>query len=194
MGFVLGLCIEGGGRRARRGLLLVGAAGVATLLALPATAAAQTTDDPSAVDQYVEDVPTGGGSSVPGSGGKPKNTNLPPGVTAQIADQGGDDADLLNQVASSSDYGAPQKTLKRKTEKSGYTISGAQMERREGGGSAGGAEEDVSAASAVSSAIAADGAGATRLVGLLVLLFAISLGALAFSAIRHRRRTPTAAA
>lgn len=170
---------------------MVAAAAVSTLLALPGTALAQTTDDPSAVDQYVEDVPTGGGSSVPGSG-KPKKTNLPPGVTAQIADQGGSDAELLNTVASSSDYGAPQKTLKRKTERSGYTISGAQMERREGDGGSASPEGDVSAASAVSSAVAADGAGAARLIGLLVLLFAVSLGALAFSALRHRRRSVSA--
>jgi len=189
MSFVLGFCIEGGGRRARRAILLVGAAGVATLLALPGTALAQTADDPSAVDQYVEDVPTGGGSSVPGSKGKPKKTNLPPGVSAQISDQGGSDAALLSNVASSSDYGAPQKTLERKTETSGYTISGAQMERREAGGSAASPEDDVSAASALSSAIAADGAGAARLIGLLALLFAVSLGALAVSAVRHRRRT-----
>jgi hypothetical protein len=189
MGFVLGFCIESGGRRARRALLLVGAAGVATLLALPGTAAAQTADDPSAVDQYVEDVPTGGGSSVPGSKGKPKKTNLPPGVTAQIATQGGSDADLLNQVASSSDYGAPQTTLQRKTERSGYAISGAQMERREAGGSSASPEEDVTAAAALSSAITADGAGAARLIGLLAFLFAVSVGALALSAVRHRRRT-----
>ena len=183
MGFVLRFSIERGGRRARRPILLLAAAGVATLLALPGTAAAQTTDIPSAVDQYVEDVPTGGGSSVPGSGGG--NSNLPTGVSAQISEQGGSDAPLLNQVATSSTYGAPN--VERKNSQNGPTISGGTMERREGGGSAAAPEADVSVASALSSAISGD--EGARLVGLLVLLFAVSVGALAVSAARYRRRT-----
>ena len=183
MGFVLRFSIERGGRRARRSILLLAAAGVATLLALPGTASAQTTDIPSAVDQYVEDVPTGGGSSVPGSGGG--SSNLPPGVSAQISDQGGSDAPLLSQVATSSAYGAPK--VERKNQQNGPTISGGMMERREGDGGAAAAESDVSVGSALSSAVSGDEGG--RLVGLLVLLFAVSLGALAISATRHRRHT-----
>jgi hypothetical protein len=183
MGFVLRFSIERGGRRARRTIFLLAAAGAATLLALPGTAAAQTTDIPSAVDQYVEDVPTGGGSSVPGSGGG-GNSNLPPGVSAQISEQGGSDASLLGQVATSSNYGAPR--VERKNAQNGPTISGGMMERREGG-SAAAPGTDVSVASAFSSAITSDEGG--RLVGLLVLLFAVSVGALAVSAARYRRRT-----
>ena len=182
MGFVLRFSIERGGRRARRPIVLLAAAGVATLLAVPGTAAAQTSDIPSAVDQYVEDVPTGGGSSVPGSGGG--NSNLPPGVTAEIADQGGSDAPLLNQVATSSTYGAPN--VARKNQQNGPTISGGMMERREGGGSAAGPETDVSVGSALSSAVSGDEGG--RLVFLLVLLFAVSVAAVAVSATRYRRR------
>jgi hypothetical protein len=184
MGFVLRFSIERGGRRARRSILLLAAAGVATLLALPGTAGAQTSDIPSAVDQYVEDVPTGGGSAVPGSGGG-SDSNLPPGVSAQISEQGGSDAPLLDQVATSSTYGAPQ--VERKSKPSGPTISGGMMERREGDGGAAAPETDVSVGSALSSAVSGDEGG--RLVGLLVLLLAVSIGALAVSAARHRRRT-----
>ena len=179
---MLRLSIERGDRRARRWILLLAAAGVATLLAVPGTAAAQTTDIPSAVDQYVEDVPTGGGSSVPGSGGG-GGSNLPPGVSAQISDQGGSDASLLNQVATSPTYGAP----KVKNQQNGPAISGGMMERREGGGSAASPQTDVSVGSALSSAVSGDDGG--RLVGLLVLLLAVSIGALAVSATRYRRQT-----
>ncbi len=166
--------------------LVLAVAGAATLLILPAPALAQTSDDPSAVDQYVEDVPTDEGSTIPGEK-KPKKKNLPAAVSDQIASQGGSDSELLTQVASSSDYGAPQRTIKRKKPKA--TLSGAGMERREGENGSADAQSDVSAASALSSTVTADGGEAGRLVGLLVVLFLISLVAFAISGLRYRRRS-----
>jgi hypothetical protein len=186
MGVVLGSRIGEGRRRPVSLLLLLAVAGAATLLILPASALAQTSDDPSAVDQYVEDVPTDEGTTIPGTK-KPKKKKLPAAVSNEIATQGGSDSELLTQVASSSDYGAPQRTIKRKAKAA--TISGAGMERRETENGQADAQEDVSAASALSAGLGADGGEAGRLVGLLVVLLLISLGAFAISGMRYRRRS-----
>ena len=79
------------------------------LLAVPAGAAAETPQDFSASDQYVETVPTTKGPSAT-KDGKRGRTPLPPSVAAKLRSQGGADATALEDVATSSDFGAPQGT------------------------------------------------------------------------------------
>lgn len=92
--------------RAARPILV---AVLAALLAVPAGAAAETPQDFSAADQYVETVPTTKGPSAT-KDRKRSRTPLPPSVAAKLRGQGGADAAALEQVATSSDFGAPQGT------------------------------------------------------------------------------------
>ena len=79
-------------------LLLVGAqTASAEQAALPG--------DFSAADQYVESVPTSGGPHAPV--GKGKGVPLPPGISGRLTGRDGS----LNQVATSSRFGAPRKRL-----------------------------------------------------------------------------------
>jgi len=93
--------------------------GVAILFAaafLAASGQALAEDPPSplpptsAIDQYVESVPTAGGGVANGFG-KTRSKALPRRVGALIARDGGADAETLGEIASSSTYGAPQKRL-----------------------------------------------------------------------------------
>jgi hypothetical protein len=64
----------------------------------------------SAIDQYIESVPTAGGGVVNGVG-KTRSKALPKRVGAAIERQGGADAATLRAIASTSTYGAPQKRI-----------------------------------------------------------------------------------
>jgi hypothetical protein len=85
----------------------------AALVLLPAAiaGAAQTPDDFSAADQYVETLPTtkGPSSTKEGEGGK-GHTRLPASVKTKLAREGGEDAASLQVVATSGRFGAPQQT------------------------------------------------------------------------------------
>lgn len=168
-----------------------------------AQAYAQTPDGPAAVDQYVEDVPTSGGSAIPGSTKHPpKKSSLPHRVSSQIASQGGSDAAILRDIASSPDYGAPAASStpggRGKASGKGGTRQNGRMETddrtamtrsaREGAESIP-TPSDSSDSDALSAAVSAvQGGDAARLVGLLVVLFAISVAALAAAGLRNRRR------
>ena len=167
----------------RRGMrrFLVPATVVGTLLAWPGGALAQAPCDSSAIDQYVECLPGGGGENSSG-GKKPTNADLSSAVQADIQSEGGDDAELLQQVASSSLYGAPQKSL-------GGPGRGAPPIDRERL-SAADPQADVSAGDAATAAVSAvQGGDAGRLVGLLVALFIVTAAALGAAAVRQRRRS-----
>jgi hypothetical protein len=64
------------------------------------------------VDQYIEEVPTAGGSTPSGRGEEEPaaggSAALPPSVLAEIESQAGSDAAKLNDIATSVAYGAPQ--------------------------------------------------------------------------------------
>jgi hypothetical protein len=150
-----------------------------TLLAWAGPAAAQDPCGESAIDQYVECVPTDKGSSAPGTD-KEDRTPLSGAVQEAVAEQGGDDAPILTDVATSSRYGAPQRTLKIDRDR--------DPAARESAASASGGE-DTSPGEAVSAAVSAVQSGdAGRLVGLLGALLAIALATLAFAALRQKRR------
>ena len=81
-------------------------AGVAVLLASPATADAPPPGAPSdaAIAQYVEAVPSVGGPVPVGEPGVA--TTLPPAVRAKVEQSAGDDAPLLIDITADSRFGA----------------------------------------------------------------------------------------
>jgi hypothetical protein len=92
-----------------RGWLIAAAFAVPALV--PATAAAAGPSLPApAVAQYVESIPTSTGPVVPGAT-KPTARKLPAALQEEVAAKGGSDAAVLEQIATSSVYGAPQTTL-----------------------------------------------------------------------------------
>ena len=145
-------------------------------------------------------MPTSGGATVPGKKNKPKKNSLPPAVSNSIEQQGGSDAGILREVATSPDYGAPATSApkgnagnkpKAKKGKRKDAAQGAQGTAR--GASPEGhvipRPQDSSPSEALSAAVSAvQGGDAARMVGLLVVLFLISVAALATAALRHRRR------
>jgi hypothetical protein len=94
------------------------AALAAALLALPASAVAETPEDFSAADQYVETLPTADGPSAT-KDRKRGRTPLPRSVAAKLRSQGGADAGRLEAVATSGDFGAPQQKGGRADKESG---------------------------------------------------------------------------
>lgn len=170
----------------KRGFL-VGVTVVGTLLALTGQASAQSPCGVSAVDQYVECIPTGDGRNSSGAnqGSQPPSAPLPPSVAAQIESTGGDDAELLRQVATSPRYGAPSKSAAGGSSSTHGRISGEALAGAD-------PDSDTSAGDAVSAAVSAvQGGDAARLVGLLVGLFLISAAALTLAAVRQKRRAST---
>lgn len=142
------------------------------LLALLTGGPAALAQDPneSAVDQYTEMVPTGGGGKAP-SAEKEKLDELPSHVSDQIELQGGQDAAALTKVATSSTFGAPQH----------------ELGSREAGGET--ASEIPGSAFAAAADTLTEGSG-SRLGGLFVVLLLIG-GASVIVAARRQRRTRT---
>lgn len=173
--------------------VLVFATVLLSVLGAPTGAYAQAACDASAVDQYVECIPTSDGddanneSGAGGGGNGGGGTTLSPSVSSQIDSQAGSDAPLLKEVASSPRYGAPTKKLKvpAATGTNGKArIGKEQMVQAD-------PQADVSAGDALSAAAGAVGSGdAARLIGLLVALFLVSAATLAAAAARQKRRTP----
>jgi hypothetical protein len=155
------------GRGKIRRILVTAIAGAA--LAMPGTAFAQTG---GLIDQYIEDVPTSGGThhAGTGSGGTGSTgssaavtpASLPSDVKTKLEDRGGKDSEILQEIATSARYGAPPAT------------SGAILTA-------------TSSPDPFSAAVGAvtDGSDG-RMVGLFVALLAITAVSLGFSAARRR--------
>ena len=136
-------------------------------LALPGAAFAQSG---GLIDQYVEDVPTSGGTNHAGSGGTGSTGSsaavtpaaLQSDVKTKLEDKGGKDSDILQQIATSSRYGAPP------------AASAAVLTAN-------------SSPNPFSAAVGAltDGSDG-RMVGLFVALLAITAVSLGFAAARRR--------
>ena len=177
----------------RSRLLTVLAVAAATVAASSGPAAAQAPDDASAVDQYVEPVPTSGGSSYPGTG-KPKKTNLPRSVAAAIRHRGGADAALLTEVASSSVYGAPESAVATGKAAGGRKGPGKRASKgnrpARGGAPTAGGGGFSSGEAASAAADAVGGAESQRVVALLVALALVTAVALSAAALRRRRSAP----
>ena len=182
------------GARLRKRHVLVLAAVLASVLAAPTGAYAQAACEASAVDQYVECIPTSDGANGNnqgaggGGGGGGGGTTLTPSLATQIEAKGGDDAEILKQVAGSRRYGAP-------TNKLSLPGAGASGKMRIGKEQLVQADPqaDVSAGEALSAAVSAvQGGDAGRLIGLLAALFFVSVATLAAAAVRQKRRTAAA--
>jgi hypothetical protein len=91
---------------------------MAAALAVPAPATAESPEDFSASDQYVETLPTTRGPSATKDRRRGK-TPLRPSVAAKLRSQGGADAARLEAIATSSDFGAPQRTGGKADKKNG---------------------------------------------------------------------------
>jgi hypothetical protein len=136
-------------------------------IALPGAAFAQTG---GLIDQYIEDVPTSGGTHHAGTGGTGSTgssaavtpASLPSDVKTKLEDKGGKDSDILQQIATSPRYGAPPAT------------SGAILT----------ATSSPDPFSAAVGALTDGGDG--RMVGLFVALLAIIAVSLGFAAARRR--------
>ena len=154
-----------------RGILIrrtIVAVAVLGALALPGAAFAGN----GLIDQYIEDVPTAGGAHHPGAGGTSgSGTSSPTAPTVSLSGSvqtkldknGGDDAPLLNKIATSPSYGAPQET-------SGTVPTPT------------GSPDPLSAAVGAIT----DGSDG-RMVGLFVALLAVTAVSLGFAAASRRR-------
>lgn len=144
----------------------------AAALALPGAAFAQTG---GLIDQYIEDVPTSGGTHHAGSGGSGGTGStgsssaaatpapLPSDVETKLEDRGGKDSEILQEIATSPRYGAPPAT-------SGTSLTA------------------TSSPDPFSAAIGAvtDGNDG-RMVGLFIALLAVTAVSLGFAAASRRR-------
>jgi len=136
---------------------------------MPGTAFAQTG---GLIDQYIEDVPTSGGThhAGTGSGGTGSTgssaavtpASLPSDVTTKLEDKGGKDSEILQEIATSPRYGAPPAT------------AGAVLT----------ATSSPDPFSAAVGAVTDGGDG--RMVGLFVALLAVTAVSLGFAAARRR--------
>ena len=157
-------------RTKSRSLLVV--ALVAVLFTWTEVAWAQVPDDIAAVDQYRETIPTGGGRAGVGTQGDDAGaTNLPGSTRAELQEEAGELAPVLENVATAPEFGAPAASLDD-------SAHGVKPEED------GTASIEPSAASAAVGAVTGD--GANRVVGLLVVLFAISALAAGAAALRQR--------
>jgi hypothetical protein len=164
----------------RRPAFPVVLAALAAALALAPAGNAQTPPpDIGAVDEYREIIPSaGGGRPVDGDGGS-KKARLPSKARETLSREGGSDTSVLEEMATSSRYGAPQESLDE-----GTTRAPRNPERGAGDLEAGSAEPSVSSAAA--SAVTEEEAGAP--VGLLTALAAIAALLTGTAIYRHRRR------
>src|SRR5215204_1816168 len=94
---------------------LVLAGGIAVLATLGTSAAAygkgcsgNSSNPPSSVSQYVEQVPGACGSKATNQGTQTRK--IPKAIEQKIDSQGGDDAELLKEIVSSETKGAPTQT------------------------------------------------------------------------------------
>jgi hypothetical protein len=179
--------IPGVGSRAwkRRAVLrsaLLALTVAASLLATAGGAYAQTGDDGSAVDQYVEQPPSASGNT--------HSSGTPATPPTQSGSAGGGGTSALETIVTNPAYGGVVVDKKKKHGKNG--ASGGPTVGTPGRGESipsAGAQGDVSASDALSSAVSAvDGGEAARLVGLLVVLFLISVATLTSAGIRQKRR------
>ena len=139
----------------------------------PGVAAACNNSGNASVDQYVETISTGGCSSGAGTGtGTGKETKAPlPKKAVQALNTMTDQktASILKTVATSSKYGAPQKRMSTK----GVAKT----------------KHSPSFISSFGEALSSPGSGSeTRLIGLLVTLFAITGVAAVAAALKQRNQ------
>jgi hypothetical protein len=161
------------GRVTRSWRTLVAAA--ALFAAAPAAGQNPPQEPPSGVssiDQYVEQIPTSRGSRVAGVGSG-KGEPLAPEVRRRLREEGGPDAEALEQIATSLAYGAPEQPLRRRATKETPV-------RPE--------DDEPTLAGALSAAVSAPGEGGEWRLGVLAGVLFATTGALGVAAYRRRAR------
>jgi hypothetical protein len=153
----------------------------------------------AAVAQYVEQINTATGSCATGYG-KPHVKPLKPAIQRKLTREGGSDAKLLQQVATSTAYGAPQTTIEPSTSAtSGSTPRPATKPKAKPRASKPKAavrprpvrlpkvRTDATPSKALSAAanVVTDGSDG-RLIALAVVLVVITLAALGAATLRQR--------
>jgi hypothetical protein len=91
-----------------------------------ASAAPSSLFDTPAADQYVETIPSSHGPSVRGRQ-HAETAPLPPRASEALHREGGASASQLEQIATSSDYGAPQRQLRREGHAKPPSVSSATV-------------------------------------------------------------------
>jgi hypothetical protein len=147
-----------------------------TSVALPGTTGAETGPPPPAVDQYVEMVPTAGGPKAPRAG-KKKSPLPKPGKDA-LKQAPSKTASTLEEVATSSTYGAPAPSKKPDKRESQAPVR--EPDRVDG------TSVTLASAGVMASASVSD----TRLLGLLGAVLLTMLGAVALAIGRARTQGP----
>lgn len=140
----------------------------------PAAFAADKCTNPNpAICQYVEDVPTSKGPKPTGVGKEKKVKKLPRSVEQEIRKESGTLAPVLEEVATSTKYGAPEETKATKQEQKQVQkqLKAAEVER---------GRPIPAALGAVS------GSGDDRLLGLVLVMAAMTVGVVAAAVIRKR--------
>ncbi len=135
----------------------------------------------AAVSQYVEQIPTSSGPQATGIG-KERFNPLPRGAKAKLVQQGGKDAALLEKIATSSAYGAPQGTPGRSGSK-GPGAGGVAVVTGDNPRDLGDASTSEALSAAVS--VVTDGSD-RRLIGLLIVMLLITAAALGSAGYRQR--------
>ena len=136
----------------------------------------------AAVSQYVEQIPTSSGPQATGVG-KETFKPLPKRAKAKLVRQGGEDAALLEKIATSSAYGAPQATKKKGGKDDDPGAGGAAVVIRDDPRDLGDASTSEALSAAVS--VVTDGSD-KRLLGLLIVMLLITATALASAGYRQR--------
>lgn len=155
-------------------------AALAAALAFAPTGSAQTPPpDIGAVDEYREIIPSAGGGRPADGQGDSKRARLPSKARETLSRDGGADTTVLEDMATSSRYGAPQESLDEGT-------AGAPSNRASGAGDAAVGSSEPSVPSAAASAVTEGEAGAP--VGLLAALVGIAALVAGTAFYRHRRR------
>ncbi len=126
--------------------------------------------DASSVAQYVELIPTAGGPTAPGVD-KEQRLPLPPRAKRALDKASESTADSLAAVATSSTYGAPSKLGSDSERSAREALPSIEEPSRD------------QSLQAVAAAVAPD--GEIRMIGLLLILAAVTVGGAAFS-VRRR--------
>jgi hypothetical protein len=140
----------------------------------PAASAADKCTNPNpAICQYVEDVPTSKGPKQTGVGKEKKVKQLPRSVEKKIREESPTLAPKLEEVATSTKYGAPEeiKATKQEQKRVVKRLRAAEVERN---------RPIPAALGAVS------GSGDGRLLGLVIVMAAMTVAAVAAAVIRKR--------
>ena len=159
-------------------------AAVCVALAVPLAAAAQEKPPPiSSIQQYIETVPTGGGGAAVGHTQPDKPGSSPAKQRIQeLLKAAGDDASILESIATSRAYGAPD--LDARLRSKGRVFDANAIDRSD---PANPKPRDVGADEALSSAVETfAGAGEARVAALIAALVLISASMLASARLRHR--------